>query len=113
MPDLNDVLKPLRDAAAVIERNVDELYSEGGEFVAGAFIAGARHALTEPIILRTPEELDALPMGAVVGELDDGDVFVKVKDAAWHHLGGVNLFPPGALIMMHPVELIRLPREDA
>jgi hypothetical protein len=112
MPDLNDVLKPLRDAADEVERGTDEVYGSGGRFAAEAFLAGARHALTQPIILRTPEELDALPVGSAIRAQGWG-LILTCWDPGRFETASHSWDSAELLADRGPVELIRLPRIGA
>ncbi|GAB3192011.1 hypothetical protein [Nesterenkonia suensis] len=114
--DLNAFLKPIRDAA-------EERYPINGSHDCAtslvikdyqrAFLAGARHALTEPIILRTAEELYALPVGSIVGHISIGRLYVQTAGKGWHSLTHDYALTPASLVATAPVELIRLPREEA
>ncbi|MDZ5076757.1 hypothetical protein [Nesterenkonia sp. HG001] len=105
--DLNDVLKPLRDAAEEVERGFKRSAID-------AFVAGAAHALTHPIILRTAEELAALPVGSVVLDWVDRAYVRSDLREGWSwvaHDGYAATHDGLALAASGPIELIRLPAE--
>ncbi|GAB3191825.1 hypothetical protein [Nesterenkonia suensis] len=109
--DLDDILTPHHDEALKYATEMDGLVS-----LDEAFADGARHALTEPIILRTAEELDALPVGSVVLDwVDRAYVRSDLREGwSWVAQDGYAATHDGlALAASGPVELIRLPKEDA
>ncbi|GAB3192032.1 hypothetical protein [Nesterenkonia suensis] len=109
-----DILKPLRDAAFETRHdrfdagfmgwgNESDAYDDG-------FLAGARHALAHPIILRTPEELDALPEGSVVLDRGGTAFFKEVTGAWWNR--PVYRFSEELIEQSGSVQLIELPRGE-
>lgn len=106
--DLNDILKPHHDEGLTYATEMDGLVS-----LDEAFADGARHALTRPIILRTPEELDALPVRSVVAAPGSWEMAIKVDDDCSWCAERASSLSSGEIVEATPVELIRLPKEDA
>ncbi len=85
------------------------------------FVFGALSTLTDPIILTYPEELGALPVGAVVLDAEER-VWTRlpgsgaVGSVVWRgpdHTRCGDLDAHEYLLRPGPVELIRLPKEEA
>lgn len=108
---LDHLLKPHREAAEAEYPEVIDYYATE-EYERAAFAAGARHALTHPIILTSVEELEALPVGAKVLGFTD-TVWTATRSAAGTLMveadGGWRT--PGALVKSGPLQLISLPAE--